>query len=66
MLKLDCKVQYKGDKGVSNAASSYEGGPAEAGGLSASSLPLLDNAGWGQSQQQINAVCLAQEAQDLF
>ena len=28
------------------------------GDRSASSLPLLDNAGWGQCQQQINAVGL--------
>ena len=40
---------YKGDLSVNDAAC-----PAEAGGLSALSLSLLDNAGWVQSQQQIN------------
>ena len=34
---------YKGDKGVNDAARPPEGGPAEVGGLSASSLPLQDN-----------------------
>ena len=37
-------VRYKSDKGV------------EVGALPASSLPLLDNTGWGQSPWQINAV----------
>ena len=49
---------YKGDKGVSDAARPPEGGLSKAGGLSASSLPLLDNADWGQNQQQINVVGL--------
>ena len=33
-------VLFKGDKGINDAAHPSEGGPAEAGGLSASSLPL--------------------------
>ena len=49
------KVLYKG---VNNAARPPEGCPAVVGGLSASSLLLLDNTGWGRSQQQINAVSL--------
>ena len=32
---------YKGDKGVNIAACEPKGGPAEAGGLSASNLPLI-------------------------
>ena len=32
---------YKGDKDVNNAACPPEGGPAETGGLSVSSLPLI-------------------------
>ena len=35
---------YKGNKGVNDAACAPEGGPAEARGLTASSLPLLDRA----------------------
>ena len=35
-------MQYKGDKDVNDAARSLEGGPAEAGGLSASSLPWFE------------------------
>ena len=53
---------YKNDKSVNDAARQPEGGPAEPGGLSVSSLPLLDNAGWGQSQLQIYAVGLIPEA----
>ena len=49
---------YKGDKGVENPARPPEGGPAETGGHTASSLPLLDNARSGQSQQQFYAVGL--------
>ena len=45
-------------KGVYDAAHPPEGDPAESWALSASILPLLDNTGWGQSQQQINAVDL--------
>ena len=37
-------VLYKEDKGVNVAARSPNGGQAEARGLSASSLPLLDSA----------------------
>ena len=48
----------KGDKDVSDAACLREGGPAEAWGLSASILPLLDNTRQGQSQKQINPVGL--------
>ena len=33
-------VLYKGDKGVNDAASPLEGGPAEVGGLLVSSLPV--------------------------
>ena len=42
---------YKGAKGVNDAAHSPEGGPAEAGGLSASSLPwfILEASLWEQS-----------------
>ena len=47
---------YKGDKGLNDAARPPESGQDEAGDFSASSLPLLDNARWSQSQQQINAV----------
>ena len=35
------QVLYKGDKGVNVAARPLEGGLAEAGGLSASNLPLI-------------------------
>ena len=50
--------------GVTNAARPPKGGPAEAEGLPVSSLPWMDNSpsdtkpGSGQSQQQINTVCL--------
>ena len=43
-------VQYKSDKGVNDAAHPPEGGLADTSSLLASSLPLLDNARWGQSQ----------------
>ena len=49
---------YKGTKGVNVAAHLPEGGPAEPGGHTSSSLPLLDNACKHQSEQQINAVGL--------
>ena len=51
-------VLYKGDKFVNDVASPLEGNPTEAGDLSALSQPLLDNARWVQSQQQMNAVGL--------
>ena len=46
---------YNGDKGVNVAARPSKSGPAEAGGLSVSSLHLLDSARWPQNQQQFNA-----------
>ena len=47
---------YKNDRGANDAAHPPEGGPFEAGSVSDSGLPLLDNAVWGQKQLQINAV----------
>ena len=41
---------YNGDKGVNDAARPPEGGPAQAGGHTTSSLSLLDNARVSQSQ----------------
>ena len=35
---------YKGDKGVTDAARPPEHGPAEAGGISTSSLPVMFDA----------------------
>ena len=57
---------YMGYKGVNDAAHPPEGGLAEVGSLSASSLPLLDNARKRQSQQQINAVGLKAGANITF
>ena len=59
-------VLYKGDKGVNVAAPPAEGDSAEAGGRSASSLPLLDSAHKRQSQQQINAVGLDDRDADRY
>ena len=56
---------YKDDKCANDATRPSEGGPGEVGGLLASSLPLLDNAGCWKSQQQINAVGFVHWAQYL-